>query len=389
MPPGALGRIQGSVGIPHQGLTVGAIPGVKGDTHGETDIDLVTIEVEGVGVEGEQALAEADQIREALVSIRRREDQHEFIAPQTAQGVFRPQVPGQALPHVPEQLVAQGVATAVVDVLEVIQVEVEYRQMALVALGLGDLLRQAVQPQQAVGQASERIIVGQVFHHALRPPALGDIPHDTEHGRAAVVEDLARPGLDHQGAALGVPVVGFKGNLAIAVHRREAGRGMDRVLGGIDGGDVQVQELLARVAVLPTGMLVHREDVPLQIQDEDGIDDAIEDGAIARFTVAQGRLGGADLGGARLGLPYQLSAEFAAALLVGSRFPLAWLEDGAVLHTDRGAVVVGLHVRHLPPDQLPAGPEGFFAGPGAPIHLHDSATSLHSILHDQQYRPPN
>ncbi len=95
--------------------------------------------------------------------------------------------------------------------------------------------------------------------------------------------------------------------------------------------------------------LVHREDVPLQIQDEDGIDDAIEDGAIARFTVAQGRLGGADLGGARLGLPYQLSAEFAAALLVGSRFPLAWLEDGAVLHTDRGAIVVGSRVRHLPP----------------------------------------
>ena len=118
------------------------------------------------------------------------------------------------------------------------------------------------------------------------PLALGDVPHHAEHGRAAVIEDLAGPDLDGKGLALGVLVAGFKGGLAVPIHRRLAGRDLDGILGGIEGADVQAEEFLSRVAVPLTGMVVDREEVPFQVQDVDGIDDAVKNAAIARLAFA-------------------------------------------------------------------------------------------------------
>jgi len=66
---------------------------------------------------------------------------------------------------------------AVVDVLELIQIEVEHRPLVLMALCLGDLLRQTVHPQRSVGQAGEVVVIGQVVDDFLHLVPFGNVAH--------------------------------------------------------------------------------------------------------------------------------------------------------------------------------------------------------------------
>ena len=61
---------------------------------------------------------------------------------------------------------------------------------------------------------------------------------------------------------------------------------------------MQFQEFFPGIAVVLAGIIVDRQEVPFQIEDVDGIDDVVNDGAIAGLTLTQGDLGGLDLGGA-------------------------------------------------------------------------------------------
>ena len=88
----------------------------------------------------------------------------------------------QALGHGAQGAVAGGVAEAVVDVLEVVQVEEQHRHARTLAARAHDRPRQALGQQRAVGQVGEGVVVGEVAQLLFDAPALGDVgpDHDVE-----------------------------------------------------------------------------------------------------------------------------------------------------------------------------------------------------------------
>ena len=80
-----------------------------------------------------------------------------------ADGVHLAHGSDHAVGHQPQHAVAEGVAVAVVELLEVVQVHEQQREPGAVAPGAGDGLREAVEQRGAVGQPRQR-----VQHRGLR-----------------------------------------------------------------------------------------------------------------------------------------------------------------------------------------------------------------------------
>ena len=101
-----------------------------------------------------------DRVR--LVGIRHLvEDDPELVAAEAGDGVARPQAGDQALPNVHQQSIARGVADALVDDLEAIEVEQDDADLAR-ALGPrgGEGMGDPVGQELAIGQAGRRVVEG-------------------------------------------------------------------------------------------------------------------------------------------------------------------------------------------------------------------------------------
>ena len=125
------------------------------------------------------------------------QDHHEFVPTKPAHRVARSQATAEALGDGHQQLVPHGMAMAVIDGLEVVQVEVAHRQVGAVVPGTLQFLAQALTQQGAIGQAGERILVGQLTQLLVDQPAfepLGEAAHhDREHGHLLVAPAAAAP----------------------------------------------------------------------------------------------------------------------------------------------------------------------------------------------------
>ena len=84
--------------------------------------------------------------------------------------------PIEALGHGHEQLVAHGVAQAVVDQLEVVEVEEQHGQRGQRARRPGQGVLEAVPEQGPVGQAAQRVVEGLVLELLLQALALASHP---------------------------------------------------------------------------------------------------------------------------------------------------------------------------------------------------------------------
>ena len=202
------------------------------------------------------------------------EHHHELVAAQACHGVVLAHRGHQAPPHFLQQQVALLVPQAVVDQLEVVQVDEHQRALALRALATAQRLLQAVEQQAAVGQAGQRVVVRQVTDFLLGRLALGDVGE-----RADVVRDLARLGL-HGGD--GQPF-GEDGTALAPVPdlaRPGAGSG-DRLLHcGVEVGPVApglhqrrglANGLLGAVACDLGERAVHAQDHAARVGDEDAL----------------------------------------------------------------------------------------------------------------------
>src|SRR4051812_42313113 len=92
----------------------------------------------------------------------------------------------QALRYFDEESIARGVAVAVVDLLEAIQVEENARDLAAVALGALDGLVERRREADAIGEPGERIAVGERRDAFAREGDLGHVASD-----AAVADEVA------------------------------------------------------------------------------------------------------------------------------------------------------------------------------------------------------
>ena len=112
-----------------------------------------------------------DQPRRGLVAFLA---QHgELVAAEARQRVALAQAALQPAGHLHQHLVAGGVAEAVVDRFEGVEVDVDNPEAAALAPRRGD--PDAVREQHPVGQAGERVVQGLVGEPLLLPLALGDV----------------------------------------------------------------------------------------------------------------------------------------------------------------------------------------------------------------------
>ena len=243
MATGLLGGIHRLVGMAEQGVGVEAVGRVQRDADAGGDLHLLVLDGEGgiehVGqaVQGLLAFGEAGQFAD---------QQHELVAAQAADRVVLAQALGQAAGDLDQQAVAGGVAPAVVDRLEIVEIEIAHGQQVAAPVGLGDGLLQAVGEQQPVGQAGQRIVVGHLFQLFLVVLQGGDVGEQADEmgdaavavadrrnagalgvGRAvlALVPDFAAPGA---GREQGLPHV-FVEILLLAAGAEKAGRLADQL----------------------------------------------------------------------------------------------------------------------------------------------------------------
>ena len=112
-----------------------------------------------------------------------------------------------------DQLVADGVAERVVDVLEAVEVEHQDRAAMAVALGRSQRAVELLLEAAAVEQPGQRVVVGEVLQLALEALALGDVDDlaDAVGGPAGLVGD---GGDGHQ----------HPDEMAVGVHHPALGR---------------------------------------------------------------------------------------------------------------------------------------------------------------------
>ena len=118
---------------------------------------------------------------------------HKLVTAQAAHGVLLAQGGGEPLRHLHQQVVAHVVAQRVVDIFEAVQVQKHQRHGLVLALRVGQGGADAVLQQTPVGQAGERVKVGQLADVLFVFLALADVRgngHVVGH-RAAAVAQLA------------------------------------------------------------------------------------------------------------------------------------------------------------------------------------------------------
>ena len=97
------------------------------------------------------------------------QDHRELVAADAAGDVGRADDVADAVGRLGQDAVAGEVADAVVDRLEVVEVEDDERQAAAVALGAGDLAGERLVEVAAVVQAGERVEIGELAGLAKAP----------------------------------------------------------------------------------------------------------------------------------------------------------------------------------------------------------------------------
>lgn len=103
------------------------------------------------------------------------EQHHELVTAETRQGVFSAQLTSQACGHLDQQGVANQMAQAVVDRLEMIQIDEQQRAQAALAILPVHGVLQTIEQQAAIGQAGQFVAVGQALDLALVALTFGDI----------------------------------------------------------------------------------------------------------------------------------------------------------------------------------------------------------------------
>ncbi len=212
-----LGAIHRVVGVAQQRVRVAAVQRVDGGADAGRDLYRVGRRVDGIG-HGDHAQHALDG-QAGLLQGARAKQEHELVAAEAGRHV-RPraaaaQRAAQALREFHEQAVARGMAVAVVDGLEVVEVEVAHGQQVTLALGGRHGLRQELGHAHAVRQARELVEVGLALEAFALQPLFRDVgdhehvverllvgPADCGDGDvqragiavSAAVDDLAAPG---------------------------------------------------------------------------------------------------------------------------------------------------------------------------------------------------
>jgi hypothetical protein len=164
----ALGDVHGDVGVAQQLGLVDGLALVEGDADAGADGDLPADQGERRAQGGQDPLGEHPR----RLEIRVLGQDGELVAAQPADGVVLAQAAAQPGPDLAQQPVPGAVTQAVVDHLEVVQVDEEHGHAAAVAARPGQRVPDPVVEQRPVGQVGEAVVERQVLELGRQGVAL-------------------------------------------------------------------------------------------------------------------------------------------------------------------------------------------------------------------------
>ena len=152
--PGTLGRIQRLVGTIDRGLRHAFTVAAGGHAHADGQPQRLAFPFNHQPLHRlAQALTHLARGRAAVAG----QDGHEFLAPVAAEDVPFLQRRGQRPGHRAQAVIAGRMPVAVVDELEPVQIDKQYRQGQAVAIGFGKTAHQPLVHRAAVEAAGQRI----------------------------------------------------------------------------------------------------------------------------------------------------------------------------------------------------------------------------------------
>ncbi|MCY1285441.1 hypothetical protein D9M70_343770 [compost metagenome] len=294
--PGLLGPVHRRIGLLEHIRRALLGEGVQGDADTGADHQLVLADDVAAVQALQQLVAHlGGQLAGLFRSVGQGLQQHhELVAAEARQGVLVAQAAGQARGDFPQQGVAHRVAEAVVDRLEVVQVDEQQGAAARFAQLAGHGVLQAVEEQAPVGQAGEFVAEGQALDFALVALPFGDVgdaqadqrpafagqAHQTHLAGADTAVHIAHQPVEGGRVALercaGVGIAHLPRRPAVGLLRRAEG-----------GGHVAV-ELLAGQAEQARGVLVGLDYAVLRIEQQDRLGRVLHQGAVACLGLVPG-----------------------------------------------------------------------------------------------------
>ena len=160
-----LGAIERHVGMAHD---VGRAADLLVD-HGDADAgaDHDGLVADGVGRADRRDQAVGDRQQRRVVAAGRGDD-GELVAADAGDQIVAAHGVGQPLRHRADQFVADRMAERVVDVLEVVEVDVEHGRRRAALAHVGDHRFEPLAEEDAVGQAAQRIVQGEMAQPRFR-----------------------------------------------------------------------------------------------------------------------------------------------------------------------------------------------------------------------------
>jgi hypothetical protein len=220
----ALGSVHGEVGGADQVGRAHPV-GAQRDPDRDPDAQVAALDAERLLHRAQDPLGDHRRLGRLGEPLQ----QHrELVAAQARDGVAGAQRAGDPLGEGDEQLVADGVAEAVVDLLELVEVEEQQRAAVLrLAAGTPQRLLDAVNEQRPVGQPGEGVVQRLVLQPLLLDVAVGRVRQGAGHADRRAVDVARGHALGHHPAP--GPVAVAHAELALQARRLARQVGLDLV----------------------------------------------------------------------------------------------------------------------------------------------------------------
>jgi hypothetical protein len=247
-PAERLGVIHRGVGIAQQSVRGGAVVREQADPDRRDRVELDAVQGVGCGQLVQKVGGHVGSVARARNTL---EHHHELVPAQACDGVGLAHGREQALTDLNQQVVAHLVAEGIVDVLETVEIEEQYRQRLGVAARVGDRLLQPRIEREAVGEPRQRIVVGQMLDVRFGLLALRDVGEDGDVVRHDVGIRIAH-GRHRKPAGIGPAVRAlsdrFAGEGALALENAPHRPGIERTFPGADParGEHRSDRIVAR-----------------------------------------------------------------------------------------------------------------------------------------------
>ncbi len=271
-----LRRIHRGVGIGDQRRRIERVERITGDADARADRDFVVVDAVRLGQRRKQAVRQTHRV---FAQAQAAHQHGELVAADAAGDVERRKLLGDARGGRRQQAVADGVAVAVVDDLERVEIDEEHRHGLACLLCRGDRAVAVLFELHAIDQPGQRVVPGQIFE--LQPVRFrhGDVGDDRDialHPSLRIADDAdAQPFVVHAAVAparahFAEPGAG-RGDLFPYRRRQQAAvRQHAHVV------DAPVGQLLRAEAGQRRVRGVDRDHAPVRIGDDDALGDGGE-----------------------------------------------------------------------------------------------------------------